>query len=82
MQAAGAGKVAGNAVEKDCRMFWDMARDLHDAIERGDDIFEELDMLASLQEITDVPVIKRGCARLIERHRQQANEQRSAKVRI
>lgn len=76
MQVSGAGVVAKSETEKDCGMFWRMARKLHAALDRGDDIFEELDMLASLQVITDVPIIKRGCARLIERHSRQADEQR------
>lgn len=73
MQVSGAAKTEA---EKDCQMFWRMARKLHVAVERGGEIFEELDMLLALQAITDVPTVKRACAKLIDRHSEQADEQR------
>lgn len=73
MQVSGAVKTEA---EKDCQMFWGMARDLQDAVTRGGEIFEELDMLLALQAITDVPTVKRACAKLIDRHSAQADEQR------
>ena len=65
-----------NVVEQECRMFWRVAAELKRAASLGYELFEFLDELDVLRQMTDSELLKDRCAKLILQYAGRQNAHR------
>lgn len=69
-------KVTKNEVEQECRMFWRVAAEMKRAAAQGYELFEFIDELDVLRQMTESEMLKERCAKLMLEYSGRQNSQR------